>query len=84
MPAEGRGGAMSKRVVTEAQREALENLADGREAIRHRPFYEKDCFVVASEDVVARLAKKGFVRIEEIGASAFARITEAGQRIVAQ
>lgn len=71
--------------LTPAQREALGALAvGGGEAIRQTPWFEVAGNIICGVDVMGRLERKRMVRVETVGASAFAIITERGRLAVAE
>lgn len=65
--------------LTPVQREALTVLARVGEALRYQPWFEAGGKVVCEVGVMERLRKKGAVKIETVGESVFASITERGR-----
>ncbi len=68
--------------LTERQRKILVEIVTrgGGEAIKHGGHYAIGCNeFVADEDVIIRLERKRCVRLDRVGGSTFAVITERGQ-----
>ena len=68
------------RKLTKAQREALFKMAATPEALLQKPyFFGCDGKIVAEASIIERLTRAGFVEIDAVGESRFARITPTGR-----
>ncbi|MCV9940889.1 hypothetical protein OIU35_31450 [Boseaceae bacterium BT-24-1] len=67
--------------LTKAQLEIAKRLGD-QEALRQAPYFVVGHRTIGDVSMFEKMAAKGAVRLETVGASTFAKLTEAGHAAV--